>query len=140
VLPLQPALELRSRLVRVETLPAGARLGYGHTHVLERPLPIGLVPIGYADGLQRALSGVGSLVAGGVRVPIVGRISMDQCMVDLSAAPQAREGDPVAILGRQGEAEVWADDLATWAGTICYEILCGIAPRVPRYYLVGDTP
>lgn len=140
VLPLQPALELRSRLVRVETLPAGARLGYGHTHVLDRPMPIGLVPIGYADGLQRALSGVGSLVAGGVRVPIVGRISMDQCMVDLSAAPEAREGDPVAILGRQGKAAVWADDLATWAGTICYEILCGIAPRVPRYYLLGDTP
>lgn len=139
-LALRPALEVRSHLVRVETLPAGTRLGYGHIHRLHEPRRIGLVPIGYADGLQRALSEVGYLVAGGRRVPIVGRISMDQCTVDLTAVPEAREGDPVAIIGRQGDAEVWADDLATWAGTISYEMLCGISPRVPRYYLASATP
>ncbi|HWE62466.1 MAG TPA: alanine racemase [Chloroflexota bacterium] len=139
-LRLRPALELRSCLVRVETLPAGSRVGYGHTYQLERPTRIGLVPIGYADGLQRALSGVGYLVAAGRRVPIVGRISMDQCTVDLAEAPEAREGDPVTVIGQQGEAQVWADDLATWAGTISYEILCGISPRVPRYYLASVTP
>jgi alanine racemase len=137
---LRPALELRSHLVRVETLPAGARLGYGHIHRLREARRIGLVPIGYADGLQRALSEVGYLVVGGRRVPIVGRISMDQCIVDLTEVAGAREGDPVLIIGRQGDAEVWADDLATWAGTISYEILCGISPRVPRYYLASANP
>lgn len=139
-LSLCPAMELRSTLVRVETLPAGAAIGYGHTHRLERPTRIGLVPIGYADGLLRALSDVGYLVAGGRRVPIVGRISMDQCTVDLSEAPGLREGDPVVIIGREGEASVWAHDLATWAGTIGYEILCGIGPRVPRHYHATHLP
>jgi alanine racemase len=139
-LALRPALEIQSRLVRVETLPAGARIGYGHTYTLERAARIGLVPMGYADGLQRSLSDVGYLVVGGRRVPIVGRISMDQCTVDLSEVDGAREGDPVQVIGRQGAANVWAGDLATWAGTISYEILCGISPRVPRYYLAGATP
>jgi alanine racemase len=134
-LTLQPALEIQSCLVRVETLPAGARIGYGHTHTLPHASRVGLVPMGYADGLQRSLSGVGSLVVGGRRVPIIGRISMDQCTVDLSDVGDAQEGDPVQVIGRQGAASVWADDLATWAGTISYEILCGISPRVPRYYL-----
>lgn len=136
---LRPALELRSCLVRVETLPAGARVGYGHVHRLDRPTRIGLVPIGYADGLQRSLSGVGYLVVGGRRVPIVGRISMDQCTVDLTEVPEAREGDPTMIIGQQGGAAVWAGDLATWAGSISYEVLCGISPRVPRYYLASAT-
>jgi alanine racemase len=135
-LNLQPVMEVRSALVRVERLPRGARLGYGHAHVLTQEATIGLVPIGYADGLQRRLSGRGFLVAGGRRVPIVGRISMDQCMVDLSEAPAAREGDPVAILGTQSGAAVWAEDLAQWAETVAYEILCGITPRVPRRYIL----
>jgi alanine racemase len=137
---LRPALELHSRLVRVESLPAGARLGYGHIRRLDRATRVGLVPIGYADGLQRSLSEVGYLVTGGRRVPIVGRISMDQCMVDLAEVGEAREGDPVMVIGSQGDVEVWADHLATWAGTISYEILCGISPRVPRYYLAGANP
>jgi alanine racemase len=136
---LQPVMEVRSALVRVERLPRGTRLGYGHTHVLEQDATIGLVPIGYADGLQRRLSGRGFLVAGGERVPIVGRISMDQCMVDLSGAPATRVGDPVAILGEQAGTAVWAGDLAAWAETVPYEILCGISPRVPRRYLVQES-
>lgn len=139
-LALRPAMEVRSSLVRVERLPGGSRIGYGHTFTLERPARIGLVPIGYADGLQRSLSGVGYLVAGGRRVPIVGRISMDQCTVDLSDVPEAREGDPVIVIGRSGETSVWADDLANWAGTISYEILCGITPRVPRYFFASGSP
>jgi alanine racemase len=132
---LQPALEVQSCLVRVETLPAGSRIGYGHTHVLDRAGRVGLVPMGYADGLHRSLSGVGHLVVGGVRVPIIGRVSMDQCTVDLSDAGDVAEGDDVQVVGAQGTASVWADDLAKWAGTIVYEILCGISPRVPRAYL-----
>lgn len=138
-LALQPAMEIQSRLVRVETLPAGSRIGYGHIHTLRRASRIGLVPMGYADGLQRSLSGLGSLVVGGRRVPIIGRISMDQCTLDLSEVDAAQEGDPVQVIGRQRTASVWADDLATWAGTISYEILCGISPRVPRYYLASTT-
>jgi alanine racemase len=134
-LNLAPVMELHSALVRVETLPAGSRIGYGHTHTLVRATRVGLVPIGYADGLPRALSGVGYLVVGERRVPIIGRVSMDQCSVDLSDVPAAREGDPVCVIGRQGAGAVWADDLATWAGTISYEILCGISLRVPRHYI-----
>ena len=132
---LAPVMEVHSVLVRVETLPAGSRIGYGHTHTLVGATRVGLVPIGYADGLPRALSGVGYLVVGGRRVPIIGRVSMDQCSVDLSDVPEAGEGDPVCVIGRQGAGAVWADDLATWSGTISYEILCGISLRVPRHYV-----
>ncbi len=132
---LAPVMELHSALVRVETLPAGSRIGYGHTHALVGATRVGLVPIGYADGLPRALSGVGYLVVGGRRVPIIGRVSMDQCSVDLTEAPEAREGDPVCVIGRQGAGAVFADDLATWSRTISYEILCGISLRVPRHYI-----
>jgi alanine racemase len=134
-LALAPVMELHSALVRVETLPAGSRIGYGHTHTLVGAARVGLVPIGYADGLPRALSGVGYLVVGGRRVPIIGRVSMDQCSVDLSDVPEAHEGDPVCVIGRQGGGAIWADDLATWSGTISYEILCGISLRVPRHYI-----
>jgi alanine racemase len=136
---LQPAMEIRSCLARVETLPRGARVGYGHTHELQRAGKVGLVPVGYADGLQRSLSGSGYLVAGGVRVPIIGRVSMDQCSVDLSEAGPVVEGDPVAVIGAQGGASVWADDLGDWGHTIAYEILCGISQRVPRTYFGGAT-
>jgi alanine racemase len=138
-LTLRPALEVESCLVRVETLPGGTRIGYGHMHRLDREATVGLVPIGYADGLLRSLSGIGYLVAGGRRVPIIGRISMDQCMVDLTDVGQVAEGDPVAVIGAQGNESVWADDLGRWANTIVYEILCGISPRVPRAYLGGVT-
>jgi alanine racemase len=134
-----PAMEVESRLARVEMLPRGARVGYGHTFELQKAAKIGLVPIGYADGLQRSLSGTGYLIAGGVRAPIVGRVSMDQCSVDLSEAGPVQEGDPVAVIGAQGHASVWADDLARWANTIAYEIVCGIGARVPRAYFGGET-
>jgi alanine racemase len=133
-LSLLPALEVQSSLVRVETLPAGSRIGYGHTHTLSTAARIGLVPMGYADGLPRSLSGIGYAVVGGCRVPIVGRISMDQFSVDLSDVGRVDEGDDVRIIGAMGGAAVWADDIAAWAGTIVYEILCGISPRVPRGY------
>ncbi|HEY8284225.1 MAG TPA: alanine racemase [Chloroflexota bacterium] len=133
-LPLSPVMELHSALVRVETLPGGARIGYGHTHTLTQPTRVGLVPIGYADGLPRALSGAGYLAVGGQRAPIIGRVSMDQCSLDLSQVPEAREGDPVCVMGSQGNAAIWADDLAVWSGTVSYEILCGISLRVPRQY------
>ncbi len=137
---LRPALEVRSSLVRVETLPAGSRIGYGHTHVLTRAGRIGLIPMGYADGLPRSLSSVGYVVARGVRVPIIGRISMDQFSVDLSDARLVGEGDDIQVIGADGGASVWADDLAGWAGTIVYEILCGISPRVPRGYTGTSGP
>jgi alanine racemase len=132
--PFQPVMEITSRLARVETLPQGTRIGYGHTHQLTDGERVGLVPIGYADGLRRSLSGTGYLLAGGQCVPIIGRISMDQCMVDLTGVHCA-EGDPVTVLGGQGDAAVWADDLGAWAGTIAYEILCGISNRLPRTYV-----
>ena len=138
-LVIRPALELVSSLARVQELPAGASIGYGHTYTLTRPTKVGLVPIGYADGLQRSLSGKGYLVVGGARAPIIGRVSMDQTTVDLTNAGAVAEGDPVVVLGSQGGASVWADDLAQWAGTISYEILTGISARVPRSYLWSES-
>jgi alanine racemase len=128
-----------SSLARVQELPAGASIGYGHTYTLTRPARVGLVPIGYADGLQRSLSGKGYLVVGGARAPIIGRVSMDQTTVDLTSAGAIAEGDPVVVLGSQGGTSVWADDLAQWAGTISYEILTGISARVPRFYIWSES-
>lgn len=138
-LTFRPALEVTSRLARVQALPAGAGIGYGHTHTLTQDAKVGLVPIGYADGIHRSLSGKGFMIAGGARVPIIGRVSMDQCTVDLSDAGPAAEGDSVTVIGTQGSESIWADDVAQWAGTISYEILCGISPRVPRTYMGGAS-
>jgi alanine racemase len=131
---LRPVMEVESCLARVETLPGGSRVGYGHTFVLPNARRIGLVPAGYADGIRRALSGSGYMVVSGARVPIVGAVSMDQCSVDVTEVGSAAEGDTVTIIGAQDGESVWADDLGTWANTIAYEILCGISQRVPRRY------
>jgi alanine racemase len=90
---------------------------------------------GYADGLPRALSNRGSVLVRGRRAPIVGRVCMDMCMVDVSDIPDVAVDDEVVIIGRQGEQEISADEVAELCGTISYEILCGISARVPRLYL-----
>ena len=134
-LDLKPVLSFRSRLVQVKQLPAGSPVGYGRAFVTRRPGPIGIVPAGYADGLSRALAETGGALVGGHLVPYAGRISMDYATLDLASVPAAREGDEVVLLGRQNDQTITADAFASWAGTIPYEALCGIGPRVPRLYL-----
>ena len=96
---------------------------------------IATLPVGYADGLSRLLSGRGQVLIRGQRVPIVGRVCMDMTMVDVTHVPDVRVGDEAVLIGRQGAEEITADEVAALTGTISYEVLCRIGPRVPRVYL-----
>jgi alanine racemase len=139
-LGLMPALSLKSRIVRLTALAPGDPVSYGRTWRAARPSFIGLVMCGYADGLPRSLSSRGSALVRGQRAPIVGRVCMDMCMVDVTDVPDVATGDEVVLIGCQGEEEISADDVAELAGTISYEILCGVTARVPRLYLrAGDV-
>lgn len=133
--PLAPAMTLKSRVARLRLLPAGSTVGYGRTFTAGRPTLVALVPGGYADGLRRALGNVGSVLVRGRRAPIVGRVSMDQIVVDVTDIPGVEHDDEVVILGRQGGDEITADELAGWMGTINYEVVTGVSQRVPRVYL-----
>ncbi|MEE8345760.1 MAG: alanine racemase, partial [Dehalococcoidia bacterium] len=126
-LNLRPVLRLTSRITRLTSLTPGDSVSYGRTWRASRPSTIGLVMCGYADGLPRSLSNRGSMLVRGRRVPIVGRVCMDMCMVDVTDVPEVEVGDEVMIIGRQGETEITVDELADMCGTISYEILCGIA-------------
>ncbi len=136
---LRPALELKSRIARVCSLGAGAAVGYGGDWVAPRPSRIGLVPIGYADGVPRLLSNRGAVLVRGRRAPIVGRVAMNCLTVDVSEIEAARVDDEVTLLGRQGDEEISADEVAGWAETINYEILAGLADRLPRLFLSGGV-
>jgi alanine racemase len=132
---LRPAAALCARLARVYTLPAGASIGYNRTRILDRPRRVGLVPVGYADGLPRAHSNHGALLINGQRASLLGRVSMDQCVVDLQDQPGAQPGDLVTLFGAQDTASISLDDFAAWGDTVAHEALCRIGPRVPRCYL-----
>ena len=137
---LAPALRLRTAISQLADLAAGASVSYGRTFVAPRDMRIATLPIGYADGLSRLLSGRGQALILGRRVPIVGRVCMDMAMVDVTHLPGARVGDETVLIGRQGGEEITADEVAGLAGTISYEVLCRIGPRVPRTYHGGDSP
>jgi alanine racemase len=131
---LTPAVTLRAQIARVFPVGIGESAGYGRTWVAARPSTLGVLSIGYGDGYRRAFSNRGVVLVRGRRCPVVGRVSMDQTAVDLTEVPEVREGDEAVLIGRQGDEEVSADELAAWADTISYEILTGVAARVPRRY------
>jgi len=120
----------------IRDVPAGTSVGYGATYRAEREERWGTLSIGYGDGLRRALgsAGGGALVHGR-RVPIVGRISMDMTVVDLTEVPDVRAGDVATLIGTDGAAEISLDEVAEQAGTISFEILTGLTPRLERVYL-----
>lgn len=130
-LALHPAMEMKTVISQIKEVPAGVPVSYGRTFVTPHAMRLATVPIGYADGYPRALSGNAQMLLHGQRVPVVGRICMDQCMLDVSALPSAREGDTVTVFG----GEITVDELAERAHTINYEIICGISKRVPRIFL-----
>ncbi len=132
---LHPAMTLKTRIGRVRTLPAGASVGYGRTFIAPAPTPVALAAVGYGDGYPRLCSNRGVMLVHGKRAPIAGRVSMDQTSLDVSGIENVREGDEVVVFGRQGDAEISADEVAAWAETINYEIVTAILPRVPRVYL-----
>ena len=132
---LRPALSLHSHVARVRTLAAGESISYGRTYVTERPTTVALVPVGYGDGYPRLLSNRADVLIGGKRAPIVGRVCMDQFVVDVTHIPGVAQDDPVMLLGQQGGERITADELAAHAETINYEITTGLLPRVPRRYI-----
>jgi len=137
---LVPAMTLEARVTAVRRVPADTPLGYGGRFVTERPTTIAVLPIGYHDGFRRSFSGRVAVLLGGKRAPVVGAVSMDVTLVDASDAP-VRRGDRAVCLGTDGCDTVSAWELADAAGTIPYEILCGIGPRVPRVHVEsGEDP
>jgi alanine racemase len=134
---LLPAMSLKSRIVALREIPAGERVSYGGLWHAEQPSTIATVPIGYADGYTRRMTGRAQVLVGGKRCAVAGAITMDMCMVDVSAVDGVKLGDEVVLLGAQGGHRIDADELAQWAGTISWEIFCGISKRVPRVY-VGE--
>ncbi len=140
-LPLQPAMTWKTRVVHVKEAPRGAAISYGCTFETQRPSTIVTLPVGYADGYSRNWSNRGQVLLAGQLVPVVGRVCMDQTMVDATALSEAgldiRVGDEAVLMGRQGEAFLSADELAEGLGTISYEIVCLVGKRVPRVYLKG---
>lgn len=132
---LEEAIALKSCLSHVKEVPAGTAVSYGHTWRSMGPSLIGTVPIGYADGVSRLLSNRGSVLIGGRRLPIIGRVCMDQLMVDLTGLAEAKAGQPVVLLGVQGEARIPVDEVAALQNTINYEIVCDLSDRLPRRYI-----
>lgn len=132
---LRPALRLRTAVSQVQTVARGDSISYGRTFVASRDTRVATLPVGYADGVGRLLSNRGQVLIRGRRVPIVGRVCMDMTMVDATDLPDVRVGDEGVLIGRQGDEEISADEVAALQGTISYEILSRIGPRVPRVYL-----
>jgi len=129
---LAPVMELRSTVSQVKQIEAGESISYGRTFTADKPMTIATVTCGYADGYPRALSNKGEVIIHGKRARIVGRVCMDQFMVDVTHIPETAPHDTVTLIGRDGDEQITADDVAALAGTIGYEITCGITSRVPR--------
>ena len=134
-LPVREILTFKTKVISVKEVPAGIALGYGGRYITPRPSRIATIPAGYADGLDRRLSNRGHVVICGQCAPIVGNISMDLTLLDVTEIPQLAVGEEVILIGRKGACSVTALELAEMTGTIPYEILCGIGKRVPRRYL-----
>lgn len=134
VIELRPAMRIVSHVSHVQRLEAGSRPSYGRIRALSHDSTVATVPIGYADGYPRRLSQEGTVLIGGEPHPLAGTVTMDQIVVDVGDA-DVGVGDEVVLLGRQGDSEISADDWARALGTISYEIVCEIGPRVPRRYV-----
>jgi alanine racemase len=129
---LRPVLAWKTRVVSVRAIEEGQSVGYNGTFVASEPMLLALLAVGYADGLRRELSNRGHVLIRGERAPIVGRISMDQTVVDVTGIDGVAAGDEVVLIGRQGDDQVTAEDHAGWAGTIAWEIFTSISKRVER--------
>ena len=130
-----PALSWRSEIVHIKEIRQGETVGYGRSFTAERNMRLATVAVGYGDGYHRTISNKGQMLICGKRAPIVGRICMDQTMVDVTDIPQAQVGEEVILIGTQQGETISADEVAGWAGTISYEVLLSITARVPRLYM-----
>ena len=131
-LTLEPVLSLKSMITFIKEVPAGATVSYGSTFVAKRPSRLATVPVGYADGYNRYLSNKGKAIVNGTAVPVAGRVTMDQTVFDITDAGEVHEGDPVTLIGSDGDVCITVEDHAQIAGTISHEIVTGITSRVSR--------
>ncbi len=134
---LKEVMSLRAKLSLVKELPEGAGISYGLLYTTDHQQRVGTIPLGYADGYTRLYTGKAQVLVEGVKKPIIGRICMDQCMVDLDGTKALRD-DEVVLFGKQGENFISIDEVASWIETINYEVVCMISKRVPRVYVRGN--
>lgn len=132
---LEPVMELKTVVFQIKQIPSGATVSYGRRFTAAGVTTVATLPIGYADGFSRSLSGRGEVIVNGRRAPIIGRICMDQCMIDISAIPGVHEGSIVTVIGADGGESITIDETAAKTGTINYEISCLIGKRVPRVFM-----
>ena len=133
--PLKPAMRFTSRIIQLRDLEPGVGLGYGHTAVTRRKTKLAVLPVGYADGYLRSMSNNGEVLIRGRRAPVVGRVSMNITMVDVTDIGTVSKNDEVVLLGKQGNEEVTADEIAVHMGTINYEVLCLLGNLNYRRYI-----
>ena len=132
---MHPVLQWETRIAFIKNLDVGSSVSYGRAFIASTPSRIATLPVGYADGYNRLLGNRAFVLIHGKRAPVVGKVCMDQVMVDITHIPEASVGDPVVLMGEQGTEKITADELADLCGTISYEILTSISERVPRIYL-----
>ena len=135
LLQLEPALQWVSRITHLKLLEPGREISYGGTFVTTRPTRVATIPVGYADGYRRSLSGKFHVLIRGRKAPILGRVCMDQMMVDVTDIPDVALDDPVTLVGRSGNARITVEQIAAAADSFNYEFVCGISRRVPRFYI-----
>ena len=135
IVDLKPLLSIKSHVVYVKTISAGTQISYGGTYVAKTERKIATIPVGYGDGYPRGLSNIGYVLIKGKKAPIVGRVCMDQFMVDVTEFEDVRVGDEVTLLGTDGKERITAEELGNLSGRFNYELVCDLGPRVPRVYL-----
>lgn len=131
---LKPAMELKTHVIYVKDVPPGEGISYGSTYVTKKKSRIATIPVGYADGYSRNLSNCGKVIIHGQYAPVVGRICMDQFMVDVTDIEDVKQGDRVTLLGRDGDAFISAEELSRWSHSFPYELVCTVGKRIPRVY------
>ncbi|MFH0764612.1 MAG: alanine racemase, partial [Candidatus Omnitrophota bacterium] len=134
LIKLKPAMSLKTKIVYIKEMPPGRSISHGRTYVTQKHTRIATAPIGYADGYARSLSNKADVLVRGKRAKVVGKVTMDQMMIDVGHIKNAKVGDEVVLIGRQGRNEIRTEKLARLAETIAYEFICGISNRVPRVY------
>ena len=134
---LKPVLSFKTLVMQVKELPAGSCVSYGCTFTCRRDTKVAVLPVGYADGVDRHLSNCGEVLIRGRRAPIMGRVCMNLCMADITDIPAVKVGDEAVLIGAQGEDAISADEVAARIGTINYEVVTRLPMHIPRVYLSG---
>jgi alanine racemase len=134
LIKLRPALSLKTKVVFIKDIPAGRSISYGRTFISQKPTKVATLPVGYADGYNRGVSNKAEVLVRGQFASVIGKVTMDQTMIDIGKIKGVKVGDEVVLIGKQGRHEIHVEKLARLAGTIAYDFICGISNRVPRIY------